>query len=111
EDADARAGARKQGTSGLEQGRAAGAEFHGRPYVRRAALSARRSRAAHRLDAVLPDMGAGGALSGNPRGSRGGTQRAQPVQRCASDAAQDRGGEMAEDESGRGVLSGELGWM
>ena len=53
-------------------------------------LRSRRARALHRLDAVLPDLGAGGPLSGHPRRREAGRGGAPAVRRRAGDAGADR---------------------
>ncbi len=50
-------------------------------------LSTRRARALHRLDAVLPDLGADRALSGDPRRQQGRRRGQEALRRCAGDAA------------------------
>ena len=57
-------------------------------------LRSRRARPLHRLDAVLPDLGAEGPLSRDPRRSRAGRGGARPVRRRAGDAEADRRGEV-----------------
>jgi methanogenic corrinoid protein MtbC1 len=74
EAANVRSGAREQADDLVRGHHTARAELRGRAGVRR--LPARGTRAAHRLDAVLPDVGAGGLVSGHPRGSGGGRGRA-----------------------------------
>ena len=71
---------------------------------RRARLPAWRPRAAHRLDAVLPDVGAGRALSGDPRRRRGRRRAPAASSRCAGDAEADRGGAVARGHGRRRVL-------
>ena len=64
--------------------RAAEADLHRRarvPHLRR-----RRARALHRLDAVLPDLGAEGPLPGDPRGRGAGRRRAPALRGRAGDA-------------------------
>ena len=58
-------------------------------------LPARHSRRFHRLDAVLPGLGAVRPLSENPAGRSGGRRSAQAVRRCAGDAEEDHQGKMA----------------
>ena len=67
------------------------------------ALRSGRTRALHRLDAVLPDLGAGGKIPVHPRRRQGRRGGARSLCRCAEDAGQDRGREMA-DGTGRGRL-------
>ena len=74
---------------------------HGHARLRR--VSAARAGRAHRLDAVLPRLGAGRQLSGDPRGQGGGRQRAQALRRRAQDARPHRAREVA-DGQGRGRL-------
>ncbi len=66
-------------------------------------LRPRRAGPLHRLDAVLPDLGAGGQVPLDPRGRQGGRSRARPLCRRAGDAREDRRGEMA-----RGARRGRL---
>ncbi len=49
-------------------------------------LPARRAGAVHRLDALLPDLGADGPLSGDPQGQQGRRRGAEAVQRRAGHA-------------------------
>ena len=55
-------------------------------------LSARRARRAHRLDAVLRDLGAARRVPGDPRRRQGRRRRARPVRRRAEAAGADRPG-------------------
>ena len=64
--------------------RAAAAGVHRHPGVRE--LGPRRARALHRLDAVLPDLGAEGALSGDPRRRGAGRGGAAALRGRAGDA-------------------------
>ncbi len=59
-------------------------------------LPAGRAGGADRLDSVLPDLGAGGTLPGDPRGSEGGAGRAEPVRGCPRPARPDRPGAPAD---------------
>ena len=49
-------------------------------------LQARRAGALHRLDALLPDLGAAGQISAHPRGQRGGPRGQEAVRRRAGHA-------------------------
>ena len=73
---------------------AAQARRHRHARLRR--ISAARADRAHRLDAVLPRLGAGRQLSGHPRGQGGGRQRAQALRRRAQDARPHRAREVAD---------------
>ncbi len=57
-------------------------------------VRSRRARALHRLDAVLPDLGAEGPLSRDPRGRGAGRGRARAVRRRAGDAEAHHRGKM-----------------
>ena len=59
-------------------------DVHGPARVR--VLRSRRTRALHRLDAVLPDLGTDGPLSADPVGRQGRRGSAQAVRRRAGDA-------------------------
>ena len=72
-------------------------------------LRSQRADPLHRLDAVLPDMGAEGPIPGDPRRSRTGRGRPQPVRRCESDAEADRRAAVVRAEGGRRLLAGGAG--
>ena len=59
-------------------------------------LRPRRAGALHRLDAVLPDLGADRQVSAHPRGQRGGAGGPQAVRRRAGHAEAHGGGEVAD---------------
>ena len=84
------------------------AQARGHRHARLRRISAARADRAHRLDAVLPRLGAGRQLSGDPRGSGRRRQRAQALRRCAQDAGPHRAREVA-DGQGRGQPSGRAG--
>ena len=105
EDADAaRQGARQCRADRLERLSPDDAELP--RHARLRFLRSRRACPLHRLDAVLPDLGAEGPLSRDPRRSRAGRGGAQPVRRRAGDAEADRRGEMARAEGGGRLLAG-----
>ncbi len=60
----------------------------------------------HRLDAVLPDLGAQGPLSGDPRRSRAGRGGEDAVRRRAGDAEADHRREVARPQGGGRLLAG-----
>ncbi len=99
----ARANAYHDRLVGLHAAQACG-HWHAR--LRR--VSAARAGRAHRLDAVLPRLGAGRQLSADPRGQGGGRERAQALRRRAQDAGPYRAREVA-DGQGRGERSGRAG--
>ena len=78
---------------------AAQAQLSRRARVRR--LGSRRSRALHRLDAVLPDLGAEGPLSRHSRRREAGRGGAAIVRRRAGDAEAHRRREMVRAQGGR----------
>ncbi len=80
----ARRRARQQVHDRLVRLHAAQAELPRHQGLRR--LSARRAGAVHRLDALLPDLGADGPLSGDPQGQQGRRRSAEAVQRRAGHA-------------------------
>ena len=69
----------------------------------------RRPRALHRLDAVLPDLGAEGPLSRHPRRPGAGGGGARSVRRRASDAQAHHRRAMVRAESGGRLLAGGAG--
>ena len=80
---------------------AAQARRDGHARLRR--VSPARADRAHRLDAVLPRLGAGRQLSRHPRGQGGGRKRQEALRRRAQDAGPHRAREVA-DRQGRGRL-------
>ena len=68
-----------------------------------------RARALHRLDAVLPDLGAQRPLSGDPRGREAGGRRAPALRRCAGDARPHRRGALVRAQGGDRLLAGKHG--
>jgi 5-methyltetrahydrofolate--homocysteine methyltransferase len=63
--------------------------------------------APHRLDALLLQLGAGGALPADPRGRGGGGGGAQPARRRPADAPPDRGRALVPGARGGRLLAGE----
>ena len=75
------------------------------PHLRR-----RRPRALHRLDAVLPDLGAQGPLPGDPRGRDAGRRRAQALFDDAQAMLEaDRRRALVQPEGGHRLLAGQRG--
>ncbi len=64
----------------------------------------------HRLDAVLPDLGAEWPLSRDPRRSQAGRSGALAVRRCAGDAEADRRREMVPCPRRYRLLAGQFSW-
>ena len=104
----------QQGKAGVARGRARQrlqdrlvglrpAQARGHRHAHLRGIPAARAGRAHRLDAVLPRLGAGRQLSGDPRGQGGRRECAQALCRRAQDAGPDRAREVA-DGQGRGRL-------
>ena len=72
-------------------------------------LGPRRSRALHRLDAVLPDLGAEGPLSRHSRRRKTGRRGAASVRRRAGDAEARHRREVVRAQGGRRLLAGRAG--
>ena len=84
---------------------AAEADAGGRAHVQE--LQAGGAGALHRLDAVLPDLGAGRQVSAHLPGQRGRSRGQEAVRRCPGDAQAPGGGEVADRQRRDRLLAGQ----
>ncbi len=102
------AGARQPAHDRLGNGESARALRAGRSHARR--LSAGRAGGPDRLDAVLPDLGAGGTLPRHPGGPEGGAGGAEPLPGRPRDARSDRARAAADGARGVRAVPGRRAW-
>ena len=102
----ARSGARQQLQDRLARLQAAQADVP--RHARICRLQPRRAGPVHRLDAVLPGLGAAGALSRDPQGQQGRHRGAEALRRRAGDAQAHGRREVDQGVGHRRLLAGEL---